>query len=101
MIPCGGIKIRSYFNSPFEIKLDSELQICFFMPLYWFFVFHQPRGIRRFSLAAPGRVAALAVCDEIFKGVNPFMKLLERLRAATAPVQSVTVLGQEKDQWTK
>lgn len=76
------------------------------MPLYWFFVFHQPRRIRRFSLAAPGSVAALALfpparcqSDEIFKGVNPVMKLLERLRAA--PVQSVTVLGQEKDQWTK
>lgn len=76
------------------------------MLLYWFFVLHQPCGMRRSSggswkcrcagslfIGSPG-----CQSDEIFKGVNPVMKLLERLRAATALVQSVTDLRQEKDQ---
>lgn len=60
--------------------------------------------MRRFSLPAPGSVAAPALFPPArcrSDGVNPVMKLLERLRAATAAVQSVTVLGQEKDQWNK
>lgn len=91
------------------MKLDSELQMCFFYATLsvlcppstsWNEAFFSqllevsPRWLSFQRLSGLSH-------DEIFKGVNPVLKLLERLRAATALVRSVTALGLEKDQWNK
>lgn len=73
------------------MKLDSEVLMCvcacvFFMLLYRFFVLHQPHGMRRFSGGSWKRRRGDSLFSdspacrsaEIFKGVNPVMKLLER-----------------------
>lgn len=90
MIPCGGIKIRFYFNSLFEMKLYSELQMCFFYAALSFLC-PPSTGAATLPGAAPALVSS-ARCrsDEILKGGNPVRKLLGRLRVAAAPVQAVT-----------
>lgn len=100
MIPWGGIKIRSCLNPPSERKLHSELQVCIFMPLYCFFVLHQPgerrsrkrRFFSRCSLAVSEAFCPLVVTAMEFSKVLILLRSYSRshaFRQEKRPVEQV------------